>query len=311
MRFSEKKPNIVVLCGPTAVGKTSVAIAAALACGGEIINADSVQIYRYLNVGTAKPSMAERQRVPHHLIDIRKPDEPFDAAMFAQAARAVIIGLAEKQQPAFVVGGTGLYIKALVHGLFEARPTDPRIRNRLKTELAATGRRAMYDKLACIDPETARKLHPNDAQRILRALEVFQATGKPISAWQNGHRFDRQVYAALKIGLAMDRQQLYRRIDARVDAMIQAGLLDEVEALLAKGYGRNLKSMQSIGYRHMLDYIEGRLTFDEAVRILKRDTRRYAKRQFTWFNKDPDVTWMHPDNLAGIVNRIRLFLEKG
>ncbi len=311
MTFLEQKPKIVVLCGPTAVGKTSVAIETARAFCGEIVNADSMQIYRYMDIGTAKPSLEERRMVRHHLIDIANPDESFDAAKFAKAAGKIITYLNEEKKTAFVVGGTGLYIKALVHGLFQACPSDPTIRHRLKSELARSGPDLLYKKLAAVDPETAEKLHPNDTHRVIRAIEVFETSGKPISAWQQAHQFGDQPYQVLKIGLTMNRKQLYHRIETRVDAMIQAGLADEVRTLLEKGYRSHLKSMQSIGYRHMADYIEGRLTFDEVVRTFKRDTRRYAKRQFTWFNKDSSIIWMHPDNINAIIQQVRWFLSAG
>lgn len=308
MRFANPKIKIVVLCGPTAVGKTSVAIETAKAFCGEIVNADSMQIYRHMNIGTAKPTPEEREMVRHHLIDIADPDEPFDAAKYAKTAGEIITRLDEEKKTAFVVGGTGLYIKALVHGLFPANPTDPAIRDRLKSELARSGPDLLYKKLAAVDPETAQKLHPNDTHRVIRAMEVFETSGKPISTWQQAHGFGDHAYQALKIGLTMERKQLYDRIDARVNAMINEGLTDEVKRLLERGYGSRLKSMQSIGYRHMADYIEGRLMFDEAVRTLKRDTRRYAKRQFTWFIKDSSIVWLQPENITEIIQQVRSFL---
>jgi tRNA dimethylallyltransferase len=308
---SDSKIKIVVLCGPTAVGKTSVAIETARHFGGEIISADSMQIYRHMDIGTAKPSSKERRMIFHHLIDIVDPDEPFDAAKFAREAGKIIAHLDNEKKTAFVAGGTGLYIKALVHGLFEGKPSNPAIRSRLKLELARSGPDFLYTKLAAVDPASAQKHHPNDTHRVIRALEVFEISGKPMSAWQKDHGFSDRPYQALKIGLTMDREKLYRRIDTRVDAMIEAGLQDEVATLLEKGYPNRLKSMQSIGYRHMADHVEGRLPFDEAVRTLKRDTRRYAKRQFTWFKKDPSIIWINPDNIAVIIEQVRLFLKTG
>jgi tRNA dimethylallyltransferase len=303
------KPKVVVLCGPTAVGKTSAAIALAQEFKAQIVNADSMQVYRYMDIGTAKPTRGEQEQVIHHLIDIADPDEPFDAAKYARQARRTIEILCEKNITALIVGGTGLYIKALVHGLFEAAPIDVILRSRLKEEIKAYGTGALYARLRSMDPQTAARIHPNDVYRILRAVEVYEATGRPLSEYQREHRFSDQPYRVLKIGLHMDRKQLYLRIDSRVEEMIQAGLCDEVKKLTERGYGRDLKPMQSIGYRHMTDFLEGRLTWEEAIRTLKQDTRRYAKRQMTWFNKDTEIIWKNPDSTGDMMGTVRLFLE--
>lgn len=288
-------PKIIVICGPTGVGKTAFAIELALLFGGQIVGADSMQIYRSMDIGTAKPTAAERAAVPHHMVDIIDPDADFDAAVYGEQAHAVVSGLVGKGIPPFVVGGTGLYIKALTHGLFEDRASDPEIRQSLKNQLVAQGAGAMHAMLAAQDPEAARRLHPNDTFRVLRALEVVAVTGRPLSDHHKSHGFQQPRYRTLTIGLTLPRERLYARIDQRVDAMIAAGLVEEVRQLLAHGYHPCLKSMQSLGYRHMVDYLQGRLSWEEALRTLKRDHRRYAKRQYTWFNKVADIHWLAPD----------------
>jgi tRNA dimethylallyltransferase len=309
MVSATKKPKVIVICGPTGIGKTTVGIRLADKLGAEIISADSMQIYRYMDIGTAKPTAAEQSKIPHHMIDIVDPDEAFDAVRYAELAREKVMQLHQRGVLPFVVGGTGLYIKALLQGLFQADPTDPKIRERLKKEAAENGSTVLYDRLEQIDPDTANRLHPNDTYRILRALETIESTGRSISEHHQDHGFTDEPFDALKIGLQFDRQKLYDRIDQRVDLMIAAGLVDEVKKLLGLGYSADLKSMQSIGYRHMADFLGGRLPWDECVRTLKRDTRRFAKRQFTWFGADRQIQWYEPDQLNEIVRSVEGFLE--
>jgi len=303
------KPKVIVVCGPTGIGKTSVGIRLAEKMGGEIISADSMQIYRYMDIGTAKPTADEQNRVLHHMIDIVDPDEDFDAVRFAQMARGKVMQLHQKGVLPVVVGGTGLYIKALLQGLFQSHPADPQIRERLMQETAENGSSALHDRLKQVDPDTAGRLHPNDAYRIVRALETIESTGRSISEHHQDHGFADEPFHALKIGLRMDRQKLYDRIDQRVDLMIEAELLDEVKKLLGMGYTSDLKAMQSIGYRQVIDFIGGRLPWDESVRTLKRDTRRFAKRQFTWFGADKQIQWYEPDQLNEIVRLVEGFLD--
>jgi tRNA dimethylallyltransferase len=303
------KPKVIVICGPTGIGKTTVGIRLADKLGGEIISADSMQIYRHMDIGTAKPTAVEQNRVLHHLIDIVDPDEDFDAVRFAQMARDKVMQLHQKDVLPVVVGGTGLYIKALLQGLFQSHPVDPQIRERLTQEAAENGSSRLHDRLKEVDPDTAERLHPNDAYRIVRALETIESTGRSISEHHQDHGFADEPFHALKIGLQIDRQKLYDRIDQRVDLMIDAGLLDEVKKLLGMGYTADLKSMQSIGYRHMAAFIEGQLPWDECVRTLKRDTRRFAKRQFTWFGADPQIQWYEPDQLNGMIRVVEGFLK--
>ncbi len=285
------KPRFVILLGPTGVGKSSLAMELAESLGGEILNADSMQVYRYMDIGTAKPTQEERERVKHHLIDLVDPDEPFHAGLYRVVGRERIESLNRQDIPLLVVGGTGLYIKALTQGLFTSPKIPPLIRERLKQEADHKGKEYLYQRLREIDPETASQIHPNDLFRTVRALEVFEATGVPISFFRNQHRFGDRPYQTLKIGLEMDREHLYRRIEERVDQMLEKGFLREVEGLLDMGYGPELKPMQSLGYKHMVQFLFKELCWDEAVRRMKRDTRQYAKRQWTWFKADREVIW--------------------
>ncbi len=306
-----ERPSLIVISGPTCVGKTDVAIALAERVAGEIVSADAMQVYRHMDIGTAKPTKQERARVPHHLIDVVEPDESFNAARFKAMAEVVISDLNEKQRPSFVVGGTGLYIKALTQGLFESNEQDKTLRKKLNEEAQAKGLEVLYERLREVDPEGAARLHPNDTYRIIRALEVFELTGKPLSVHHREHRFSDKPYRVLNIGLFLDRQVLYDRINKRVDSMITLGLVDEVRWLLDQGYGPELKSMRSIGYRHMTEYLQGRSPWDESVGLLKRDTRHYAKRQFTWFGADPEIQWSQPGEIDSMRKRIDEFLAGG
>lgn len=298
-----------MVCGPTGIGKTSTGIEIAGVFNGEIISADSMQVYRYMNIGTAKPTTDERARVRHHLIDIIDPVESFDAAQFVKSAHKVIIELHGRGITPFVVGGTGLYIKALVHGLFRAKPADKNIRMRLKKEAVVHGTDFIYKRLSECDPDSAERIHPNDTYRIIRALEIYETTEKAISKYHREHKFADSPFKVLKIGLQINREALYDRINRRVDAMVDAEFVDEVKGLLEKGYSADLKSMQAIGYRHMIDFIEGRISWDEALRTLKRDTRRYAKRQLTWFRADPEIVWVEPEQVKDIHGLIKSFLR--
>ncbi len=309
MNSPANKPKVIVICGPTGVGKTAVGIQLAEKLDGEIISADSMQIYRYMDIGTAKPTADEQSRIPHHMIDIVDPDENFDAVRFAEMARDKVMQLHQRGVMPLVVGGTGLYIKALLQGLFQSNPVDPKTRERLMKEAAENGSGILYDRLKRVDPDTADRLHPNDSYRIIRALETIESTGRSISEHQQEHGFSDEPFNALKICLQIDRQKLYDRIDQRVDLMIEAGFVDEVKKLLGMGYSADLKSMQSIGYRHIVALIEGRLSRDECVRTLKRDTRRFAKRQFTWFGADQQIQWYQPDQLNEMVRLVEGFLD--
>ncbi len=302
------RARVIVVCGPTAVGKTTAAIRLAERFGGEIVNADSVQIYRYMDIGAAKPTGAERAQARHHLVDVADPDEVFDAARFARLGRAAIGDIVRRGKVPIVAGGTGLYIKALLCGLAKQAPSDPSLRQKLRQEAREQGSAALHRRLSDVDPGAAACVHPNDTVRIVRALEVFALTGKPLSVHHREHGFADAPYDNFKIGLEMDRARLYRRIDERVDFMMTGGLEAEVRGLLNRGYGAGLKSMQSLGYRHMADHIAGRLRLAAAVETLKRDTRRFAKRQFTWFRADPDIRWVRVEDIDTLFSDIAAFL---
>ena len=262
-----------------------------------------------MDIGTAKPTPEELAQVAHHMIDIVDPDEDYDAVQFSKQARNQIEQIARRGLIPIIVGGTGLYIKALLHGLFQSQPVDPKIRSRLKQEAEENGSQALHDRLQQLDPAAAGRLHPNDSYRIIRALETIESTGKSISELHQEHGFEEDPFDALNIGLQMDRRKLYARIDQRVDLMIEAGLVDEVKKLLGMGYTADLKSMQSIGYRHVVEFMSENLSWDECVRTLKRDTRRFAKRQFTWFGADKQIQWYAPDQLNKIARLVEGFLE--
>jgi tRNA dimethylallyltransferase len=309
MMAADETPKIVIICGPTGIGKTAAAIELAKAFNGEIIGADSMQIYRFMDIGTAKPTADEQRQVRHHLIGFIDPDENFDAVRYSQLARTKITRLLDRGLIPFVVGGTGLYIKSLLHGMFQSEPVDSAVRERLTKEADEHGSDTLYRRLLKCDPASAQRLHPNDTYRIIRALETFEATGRPISEYHNTHAFSEQPFNALKIGLNMDRALLHERINRRVDMMMAAGFVDEVKKLLMKGYPADLKSMQSIGYRHVVDYLQGRSTREECVHTLKRDHRRYAKRQLTWFGADDEIIWKEPGQVKQIMQLIEEFLQ--
>ncbi|UCD87325.1 MAG: tRNA (adenosine(37)-N6)-dimethylallyltransferase MiaA [Desulfobacterales bacterium] len=303
-------PPLIIISGPTGVGKTDVAVALAEPLGAEIISADAVQVYRHMDIGTAKPSQEQQARVRHHLIDVVDPDEPFNAALYKTMADAVIKNLYQKGRPIFVAGGTGLYIKALTRGLFPSEEQDSDVRKGLRQEAETLGLERLYERLQQVDPVAAGRIHPNDTYRIIRAIEVYKVTGQPISQHQRVHGFGDVRYRMLRIGLTLDRNILYDYINRRVDHMLASGLLEEVRWLLGQGYPSTLKPMRSIGYRHMGDYLEGRVTWDETVRLFKRDTRRYAKRQYTWFKADPEIHWFEPGRIEDMRKRIDLFLTR-
>jgi tRNA dimethylallyltransferase len=306
----QDKPRVAVLVGPTAVGKTAVALALAQAVGAEIVNADSVQVYRELDIGTAKPTAAERALVPHHLLDAAAPPEIYDAARYSLEGREVLARLQARQVPPLVVGGTGLYVKALLHGLFAEGSPRRGVRQRLREELTGYGPEFLHQRLAALDPPTAARLHPRDTYRLLRALEVMETTGQPLSALLAAHRFQDSPYRVLKIGLNLPREELYRRITLRLDLMLAQGWLAEVRGLLER-YPPSLKPFQSIGYRHLSNFLTGRWSWEEAVTLLLRDTRRYAKRQLTWFRSDPEIQWFQPDQLAEMTDLLQAFWAGG
>lgn len=308
MTRDSPKTKLVVICGPTGSGKTGFAIRLARQFRGEIVGADSMQIYRHMDIGTAKPTPAEQAAAPHHMIDVVDPDQDFDAAAYATMATDTIRRIIARGGTAFVVGGTGFYIKALIHGLFEDGPSDPAVRRRLKQQADSAAPGALHRRLEAVDRAAAARIHPNDTYRIIRALEVFAVTGEPLTVFQQRHGFRERRFDTLEIGLAWPRPILYDRINRRVEAMMAQGFLDEVRQLLSSGYGSDLKSMQSLGYRHLAAVVRGDAALADAVTTLKRDHRRYAKRQLSWFGNRGAVHWLRPDQTAPAVDLIRTFL---
>lgn len=305
------KPKILILVGPTAIGKSRVALMIAEKFKGEIVNGDSMQVYRYMDIGTAKPSEEELGRVRHHLIDIRNPDEDFDAARFKDEASKAITDIKDRGLIPIVVGGTGLYIKALTEGVFNAPPVDKELRERLRREAEESGISVLYNRLTDVDQEAAARIPPNNTHRVIRALEIFYQTGRPISQYQLEHAFSERPYNPLKIGLYRKRETIYKNIDDRVESMIKAGFVYEVERILKMGYSHGLKAMQAIGYAHICNHLQGEYDLEEAIRLIKRDTRHYAKRQMTWFGRDHDITWFdmnEEDCLEHIFDKVRGFI---
>lgn len=305
--MDDERPNVIAVMGPTAVGKSTLVLQLARDCGGQIVNADSMQIYRFLDIGTAKPKPEDRAEIPHHLLDIVDPDEDFDANRYSQLAREVIGNLARQGVTAIVVGGTGLYLKAIFHGLFPGAPSDRVVRQRLRGEAEIDGGIGLYRRLTEVDPVTAKRLHPHDLFRIIRALEVWECSGRPVSELHQEHGFRERPFHTLKIGLHRPRSELYERINKRVETMMAEGFLGEVKELLERGYGPHLKSMQALGYRHIVQYLTNGLDLTETLRMMKRDTRRYAKRQMTWFSKDREIQWFHPEEIESILELAREF----
>lgn len=317
MNDMQKQPLIVIL-GPTAVGKTAFSVELAARLNAEIISGDSMQFYRYMNIGTAKIRPAEMlssegKLVPHHMLDIADPDEPMSVADFQAMAKAQLADIAARGHLPMVVGGTGLYISALVddYNLSEVTGADEEIRNRLHSEYHTLGREVLHQRLCEVDPKSAAHISANDEKRLVRALEVFEATGRPIS--EQG-RASESPYDLLMIGLIRDREEIYRRIEMRVDIMLADGLVAEVQRLLEMGFTADCKPMQGLGYRQICEYLRGELAYDEAVELIKRDTRRFAKRQLTWWRRDERILWQRADvtteeMLANILPRVQQMIK--
>jgi tRNA dimethylallyltransferase len=289
------RPKIVIILGATAVGKSAVALRLAEHVNGEIVNADSQQVYRHMDIGTGKPSKADRERVRHHLIDIVAPNEEFNAALFRRLATDSIGQIHARERNVIVCGGTGLYLRALTHGLFEGPGQDPNVRHALEQEIANDGLAVLYERLEKIDPTVGATIHRNDRQRIIRALEVYQLTGRPLSEWHKEHGFQEDSFDILKIGLLRERAELYELINHRSEQLIQDGLLDEVRRLVTLGFSLDLKPLRSVGYRQMGQVIRGIQSVEDALVEMKQETRHLAKRQLTWFRRDEEIHWYHPE----------------
>jgi len=301
-------PALVIIGGPTAVGKTEVSIELAERLGAEIISADSVQLFKGLDIGSAKPSPEQLARVPHHLVDVLEPWEKVDAARYARMAEEVIAELAARGKRAMVVGGSGLYIRALLFGLAQTPPVDPKLRQQLASQWQAKGPRAMHQWLERLDAATAARLHPNDRQRVLRALEVCIQTGRPFSELHKG--FNKPRYPYIMIVLFLPKDELDERIAIRTREMFKAGIVEEVKALLDAGVAPSAHALGSLGYRQAVQYIQGRITLQEAIEATIKETKAYARRQLTWFRKEKQAQWFLATEREGVYKRIKQFWEE-
>ncbi|MDD3814719.1 MAG: tRNA (adenosine(37)-N6)-dimethylallyltransferase MiaA [Desulfocapsaceae bacterium] len=301
---------VLVLIGPTAIGKTDLSLLLAERFGCEIVSVDSMQVYKYMDIGTAKVSLDERAQIPHHIIDVVDPDVEYDAASFVHDALGAIEQIHDRGRVPLLTGGTGLYLRALIDGLSSGIGQFPEIREQLQQRLALDGAHVLHEELGKYDRYSAERIHENDTHRLLRALEIYQATGKPWSEHILEHQKQKtpRFSNILQIGLTCERDQLYRRINQRTALMLKNGLEDEVRGLIARGYSPQLKTMQAIGYRHMNNYLEGIWNMEETERLLARDTRRYAKRQYTWFAAIPELEWFEVGDQTKIIERIKKWI---
>jgi tRNA dimethylallyltransferase len=302
--------KIIVIAGPTASGKSSLSIELAHRFGGEIVNADSMQVYREMNIGTAKPSLEVRRNTPHHLFDVVDPDEDFNAALYHSLAVPVIEDILARGRVCFLVGGTGLYVKTLLGGLFACPPADLHFREDLRRQCDRLGPEALHQRLARLDPESARKVHPRDRVRVIRSLEIIRITGRPFSVLAREHGFRKKTFDSLRFCLQIEREALYHRIDARSLSMVREGLVEETAGLLRKGFSPELKSMKSLGYRHAVQHLQGLTDRDRMIGEIQRDTRRYAKRQITWFRADPGMQWVAPEAKELFIQEIDAFIRE-
>ncbi len=301
------KSRLLCLLGPTAVGKTEIAIQLAQRLNAEIVSVDSRQIYRQMDIGTAKPTPEERQTAPHHLIDCVDVSQPFTVADYQSLADTAITDIQNRGKQVLLVGGAGLYFRAIIDGLFEGPGADPLLRERLEQEAAQHGVDVLHERLRACDPESADRIHPNNVVRVIRALEVYELTGTPMSEHQQQWQQEVQRYPFIAFCLTMPRVLLYQRIEQRVDVMLANGLIAEVESLLAAGYARDTVALRSFGYKELIAYLDGECTYLEAVEQLKQNTRRFAKRQLTWFRKDTRIEWIDRNSTPDIVTHL---LEK-
>jgi len=310
--LSAEAKKILIIVGPTAVGKTSTALWLSQEFSGEIITCDSMQVYRGFDIGTDKPSLEDRQLVPHHLVDFLEPTEQFSAAEFALRAVEVAEEILGRGHLPMVVGGTGLYHRALTVGLFKGPGRDPALRQKLKNEARAYGLDRLYQKLEEVDPEYARKTAPRDSIRIIRALEVYYKTGRPLSDHflLTESPLNRRGFFPSQIGLKLERKELYARIEERVDRMFEKGLVEEVKTLLQQGVPEEATPFKGLGYRQVLQHIKGEISLEEAIRLTKLETRHYAKRQMTWFRKTPGLTWFETGERDKIRKHISDYLSK-
>ena len=282
--------KVIVIVGPTCSGKTELAVKIAQMLNSEIISADSRQFYKYLDIGTAKPNPQELSSVKHYFIDNLLPDEDYNVSRFEKEALRIIEKLFAQNKIPIVAGGSGLYVKAIVDGIFDAVDTDENYRNELLKLKREYGNEILYEKLKKVDAQTAEKLLPQNWKRVIRALEVYKLTGKSISEFQKEHKRETK-YEFVQFGLSWPREILYKNIEERVDKMIKLGLIDEVKKILSLGYKSELNALNTVGYKEIIAYLNNEIDLEEAIRLIKRNTRRYAKRQLTWFKKDERITW--------------------
>ncbi|MFO7850693.1 MAG: tRNA (adenosine(37)-N6)-dimethylallyltransferase MiaA [Spirochaetia bacterium] len=311
---SKSKCRVIVLFGPTGVGKTEL-ITEIFSQNTEVISADSLQVYRGLDIGTAKPGLPERERIPHHLIDIKDPSESFDAGSFVKAADEKVEDILSRGKVPLVSGGTAFYLINFLYGLPETPPSDSDVRGELENRLAVEGAKSLYKELALTDPETAERLHPNDTYRVMRALEVYRCSGRPLSEFHSPlqHRSHaRDKWDTLVLGLFRDRKELYRRIDERVEKMWSRGLIGEVGSLISSGYGEKDPAMKGIGYREFFRMRrQGELTLEDVKEEIKKNSRRYAKRQLTFFRKIKETHWFQPEERTNIEKLVLQFYSEG
>lgn len=304
---------VIVLVGPTAVGKTEISIDIALKMNGEIISADSMQIYKYMNIGSAKPSKEEMKGIKHYLIDEIDPSGPFSVSDFQKKARSYIQTIINKNKLPIIAGGTGLYVNSILYNMdFSAMPSDNTLRDRLEEEAKLYGNQYLHDKLKEIDVSLAERLHPNNVKRVIRALEVYYQTGEKIKEFEESF-IENTDYKYILIGITRDREELYDRINKRVDLLIEEGLVDEVKNLMAMGLSEDDISMKGIGYKELIGYLNGEYEYDYAVWLIKRNTRRYAKRQLTWFNRYTNIKWYNLSEYTfkdDIINDILYYIKQ-
>ncbi len=304
-----KARNLIIILGPTGVGKSATAIKLAKEFGSEIINCDSMQVYKAFNIGTDKIPPDKREGIPHHLLDIVDPSTQFTAADFVALALKAVTDIIKKKRLPLIVGGTGLYLKALIDGLFPGGKSDPKIRQKLEKEAQKKGLESLRVKLMEVDPVYSQKIHINDKVRIIRALEVYLSTKKPFSEHFSHTKSSVEDFNIIKIGLKLERQELYKRIEQRTDKMFERGLIQEVENLLQTGIDENSPPFRALGYKHALQHLRKEISLEEAISFTKRDTRRYAKRQMTWFKKMKEIEWFSPHDYTSIVKTIKESLE--
>ncbi len=282
--------KVIIISGPTCTGKTRLALLLAEKLNTEIISADSRQIYKYLDIGTAKPSESELKKIKHHFINILEPDEDYNVSRFEKDSLAVIRQMLQRNKIPIVAGGSGLYIKAIVSGIFDTADTDEEFRTQLKNLHEKHGSSYLYEQLKKVDPVSASKMLPQNWKRVMRALEVIHLTGKPI--WQHQQEYKREIdLTFLQYGLLWNRVSLYKNIERRVDKMIEDGLVEEVKNILSRGYSKDLNSLNTVGYKEIIAFLDDQVTLQRAVELIKRNSRRYAKRQITWFNEKKDIVW--------------------